>query len=150
MSQTNNTREIELQITLDHDLGDRDDDNCLVIREDQRHLEFESLQDPTKPHTITWTLGGNAAQGHFCAFDEAANPGFLWLVRTPGGSHFRNLLRSSNNTQITLANRHSNPESKGHWFYQLFARFPNGRVYGVPLTFAAGSSSNPNPSIKNR
>lgn len=149
MSQEHNTREVELLITLDHDLGDSNDDNCLMIRDEDRHLEFERLRDPTKPHTIKWTLSGNAARGHFCAINEAANPGFLWLVRTPAGNHFRNLLQVSER-QMTIANRHCNQESKGHWFYQLFARFPNGRVYGVPLTFAAGNAGNTNPSIRNR
>ena len=142
-----NEQNIELQVRLEHDLRDGDDYNMLVINEGAHHHKFARLEDPTRVHTISWTLAGNARTGEFCALDDTANPGFVWLVRTPSGNTFRNLLRVGAN-KLTIANRHCNEESKGRWYYQLFARFGN-RVYGVPLTFASGIPSNPNPSIKN-
>ena len=145
-----NEQNIELSVTLAYALGYHDDLNTLIVNNGSHHLAFDKLEDPTRVHNITWTLTGNAALGEFCALDDAANPGFMWLVRTPGGNTFRNLLRSEGNKEVSISNRHCNGESKGHWYYQLFARFPNNRVYGVPLTFAAGTSSSPNPSIKNR
>ena len=142
-----NEKNLTLQVRLVHDPHDGDDYNMLVINEGDHHHAFDRLQDPTRVHTISWVLAGNAHSGEFCALDDADNPGFTWLVRTPGSSVFQNL-RLTEPGRMTISNRHRSADSKGHWYYQLFARFGT-RVYGVPLTFANGIGNNPNPSIKN-
>lgn len=142
-----NEKNIELQVHLEHDLRDGDDYNMLVVNDGKHHHAFDKLQDPTSVHTISWTLAGNAHSGEFCALDDAANPGFMWLVRTPEKNIFKQLKRVAAN-KLSIANQHRNKASEGQWYYQLFARFGD-KVYGVPLTFAAGGANNPNPSIKN-
>ena len=142
-----NEQNIELQVRLEHDPRDGDDYNLLVINEGKHHHTFDKLQHPDHVHTISWTLAGNARGGEFCALDETANPGFMWLVRTPDGGSFNQLKRVAAN-KLSITNHHHGKASEGRWYYQLFARFGD-QVYGVPLTFAAGMANNPNPSIKN-
>lgn len=138
---------IELSVELAHDLRDGDDPNLLVINKGNHHHTFEKLKDHNQLHLITWTLTGNASGGEFCALDEADNPGFLWLVRTPNEKIFHKAKRLGKN-KLTIHNHHYDKSSEGIWHYQLFARF-GGRVYGVPLTFCCGGMTDPNPSIKN-
>lgn len=152
MGNPHNDQHIDLPVTLDHDQRGGDDNNALVINGGNHHVVLEKLQDPTRVHSITWTLVGNARDGQFCSLDDPAdrdNPGFTWLARKPGGDVFRNLLRLEKKNQLTIMIRHFRPDTEGVWYYQLFARFGN-RIFGVPLTFAAGAASNPNPSIRNR
>jgi hypothetical protein len=146
-----NEQNIELPVTLAYSLGSSDHDNCLVINNGAHHVVFDAdNRSPFMLHTITWKLVGNAANGDFCALDDEANPGFTWLVRKPNPNWVRLDEKACGKKQLTLLNTHVHEGSRGHWYYQLFARFPNNRTYGVPLTFAAGTASNPNPSIKNR
>lgn len=141
-----NEQHIELDVQLARDLHDGDD-NLLVINQGRHHHAFDWLQDTQRAHTITWKLTGNAKDGEFCALDETANPGFLWLVRAPGEGIFRKLQRVEKN-KLAIHNHHHGKASEGIWHYQLFARFGD-RIFGVPLTFTSGPSNSPNPSIKN-
>lgn len=143
-----NEQSIELDVELEHDLRDGDDYNVLVVNKGKHHTTFEKLQQPGHMHKITWVLTGNASSGEFCALNDAENPGFVWLIRTPSEKIFHKLAPQGKN-KLSIHNHHSNKTSEGLWHYQLFARFGD-KVYGVPLTFAAGSGSSPNPSIKNR
>ncbi len=145
--KSSDPQHIDISVELDHDPRGGDDDNLLVINKGKHHHAFEKLSDAGQPHTITWTLSGNASGGEFCSLDDAANPGFSWLVRTPDESIFRNL-RAEGKKKLIIHNHHHHKGSEGVWHYQLFARFGD-KVYGVPLTFSAGPSNNPNPSIKN-
>jgi hypothetical protein len=146
MSQ-HNDQNLMLNVELEHNLRDGDDYNMLVINKGDHHHAFDKLLDDKHWHRITWTLTGNASGGVFCALDDATYPGFVWLVKTPSESVFQKLHRGPDN-QISIQNRHLDKSSEGTWHYQLFARFGD-KVYGVPLTFAAGPANNPNPSIKN-
>jgi hypothetical protein len=147
MSNSNEVH-IELSVELAHDLRDGEDDNRLVINKGNHHQTFEKLTNPGHPHTITWTLTGNASSGEFCALNEADNPGFIWLVRTPNDRIFHKL-RLLGKNKLTMHNHHQDKKSEGIWHYQLFARV-GGKVYGVPLTFCCGiGMTDPNPSIKN-
>jgi hypothetical protein len=143
--KNNGENHIELDVELEHDL--RNDDNLLVVNKGRHHHTFEKLPDSGHTHTITWTLSGNAGSGEFCDLDDPENPGFLWLVKTPAESIFDKPRLLAKN-KLTIRNHHHDKSSEGIWHYQLFARFGD-KVYGVPLTFACGKSSNPNPSIKN-
>lgn len=138
----------QLSVELEHDLAGGDDYNVLVVNQGNHHTIFEKLQQAGHMHTITWVLTGNASSGEFCALNDAQNPGFVWLVRTPNEKIFHKLHPLAKN-KLTMHNHHENKTSEGQWHYQLFARFGD-KVYGVPLTFAAGAGSSPNPSIKNR
>jgi hypothetical protein len=142
----NGAQHIEMDVELYRDLREGEDDNILVINKGRHNLSFEKLSSD-QPHTITWTLTGNASGGEFCALNEAHNPGFLWLVRVPHEKIFQNLKAVEKN-KLTIHNFHRDKHSEGVWHYQLFARFGN-KIYGVPLTFSCGSMSNANPSIKN-
>jgi hypothetical protein len=142
-----NERPTELSVELEHAFRSDDDDNVLVINKGNHHSVFEKLQ-PGQLHEITWVLTGNASNGEFCALNDAKSPGFTWLVTTPSEKVFHKLHPVGKN-KLTIHNHHENKTSEGLWHYQLFASF-EGKVYGVPLTFAAGSGSSPNPSIKNR
>jgi hypothetical protein len=140
-------KHIELNVELAHDFRDGGEDNLLVVNSGNHHQIFEKIKDTNHAHTITWTLTGNASGGEFCALDEADNPGFLWLVRTPSEKIFHKL-HLIGKTKLTIHNHHYDKSSEGLWQYQLFARF-GGKVYGVPLTFCCGGMNSPNPSIKN-
>ena len=146
MSQ-HNEENVRLNVELAHDLRDDNDYNTLVINKGDHHRAFDKLQDANTRHSITWTLSGNASSGVFCALDDPTHPGFVWLVRTPSETVFRKLHRGPDNV-ISIQDHHRDKTSEGTWHYQLFARFGN-KIYGVPLTFAAGGANNPNPSIKN-
>jgi hypothetical protein len=141
-----NEQHIELGVELAHALDGGD--NILVINQGKHHQAFEKLQDTHHNHTITWTLSGNASSGEFCGLAEADNPGFVWLVRTPSEKIFHKLQLLGKN-KLTIHNHHYDKSSEGVWHYQLFARFGD-KIYGVPLTFSAGSAGDANPSIKNR
>ncbi|WP_109126468.1 hypothetical protein [Dyella sp. C11] len=142
-----NPSNVEINVELYYDL-DRDEEyNHLVIRGKKRHHAFDKTASEGGPHTITWTLTGNAAGGRFCALDDLDNPGFTWLIRKPTGRIFRDL-RAEGKHRISIHNHHHDKHSEGMWHYQLFAKFGN-KVFGVPLTFGCGHSSNPNPTIKN-
>jgi hypothetical protein len=84
-------KHIELNVELAHDFRDGGEDNLLVVNNGNHHQIFEKIKDTNHAHTITWTLTGNASGGEFCALDEADNPGFLWLVRTPRERIFHKL-----------------------------------------------------------
>jgi hypothetical protein len=140
-------KHIELSVELAQDFRDGGEDNLLVINKGNHHLFFDKLKDANHAHTITWTLTGNASGGEFCALDEADNPGFLWLVRTPREKIFHKLHLAGKN-KLTMHNHHYDKSSEGIWHYQLFAKFGD-KVYGVPLTFCCGGMNSPNPSIKN-
>jgi hypothetical protein len=141
-----NDQHIELGVELLHALDS--EDNMLVINKGKHHQAFEKVQGHDNPHTITWTLTGNASSGEFCALDELDNPGFVWLIRTPSERIFHKLQRVGKN-KLTIHNHHRDKGSEGVWHHQLFARFGE-KIYGVPLTFTAGSGNDANPSIKNR
>jgi hypothetical protein len=143
--KNNGENHIELNVELEQDPGKYA--NLLVVNNGKHHHTFEKLQDPEHTHTITWTLTGNASSGEFCALDDPESPGFMWLVRTPGESIFDKPKLLAKN-KLSIRNHHHDQSSEGTWHYQLFARFGD-QIYGVPLTFACGKSSNPNPSIKN-
>jgi hypothetical protein len=138
---------IEMSVELYRDLQGDDGDNLLIVNGGKHNLSFEKLTDSDEPHTITWTLTGNASSGEFCALDESDNPGFLWLVRIPNGKIFQ-IIQPIGKNKITVRNIHRDKSSEGLWHYQLFARF-GSKVYGVPLTFGCGTTSDANPSIKN-
>jgi hypothetical protein len=142
-------KHIEISVELAYDHRDGEDDNLLIINNGNHHHTFGKIEDTHHAHTITWTLTGNASSGEFCALDDADNPGFLWLVRTPSEHVFHKLQLLGRN-KLTIHNHHHDKSSEGIWHYQLFARFGN-KVFGVPLTFCCGSTamSSPNPSIKN-
>lgn len=143
----NGAKNIELKVELDHDLRDDEDENMLVIERGKHHHLFEKLDNEHGPHTISWTLSGNAASGEFCSLHDPDNPGFSWLFRVPGEKVFQNLHREGKK-QVVVENHHRGKDTEGHWHYQLFARFGD-KVYGVPITFTCGPSMNSNPSIKN-
>jgi hypothetical protein len=138
-------QDIEMMVELYRSPGDGWEDNLLIINHGKHNQVFEKIPSDGEPHTITWTLSGNAGSGEFCALDEAQNPGFTWLVRHPGDKVFRQL--HHHGKSITLNNHHHDKSSEGIWHYQLFARFGD-KIYGVPLTFACGKAD-PIPSIKN-
>ncbi|MHA6205768.1 hypothetical protein ACXU4B_15185 [Dyella soli] len=138
---------LELKVELEHDLRDGDDLNLLVINKGGHHHAFDKVANTDHAHTITWTLAGNAAGGEFCALDDEETPGFLWLMKTPSEKIFHKLQRIGKDT-LTIHNHHHDKSSEGTWHYQLFARFGD-KVYGVPLTYACGKASSPNPTIKN-
>jgi hypothetical protein len=146
MSQQNE-QNLMLNVELEHNLREGDEYNLLVINKGHHHHAFDKLLDDKHWHKITWRLTGNASAGVFCALDDANYPGFVWLVKTPSESVFRKLHRGPDN-EISIQNHHLDKSSEGTWHYQLFARFGD-KVYGVPLTIAAGGANNPNPSIKN-
>ncbi|TAN08715.1 MAG: hypothetical protein EPN38_02000 [Rhodanobacteraceae bacterium] len=145
----NSPRVVSLPVTLEHDFKSGDPDNMLVINGGDHSTEFDQIDlrhHPAMPfHTITLELKGNASAGEFCRLGDPLYPGFAWLLRTPA---FIPVIPQGK-TVFLLQNMHHQRETRGRWYYQLFARF-EGMVYGVPLTFAAGASSNKNPSIKNR
>jgi len=138
---------VDMSVELYRTLNDGWDDNLLIINRGKHHHVFEKISSDDEPHTLAWTLTGNASGGEFCALDDPDNPGFAWLLRHPGEKIFRQL-RHLGKT-ITMQNHHHDKSSEGIWHYQLFARFGD-RIYGVPLTFACGvAMKSPNPSIKN-
>ncbi|GLQ52327.1 hypothetical protein ACFFJT_01380 [Dyella flava] len=142
-----NPKNIEMSVELYREPGDGWDDNLLIINGGKHHHVFEKIPSDGEPHTISWTLIGNASGGEFCALDDAQNPGFVWLARQPDAKVFRQL-RHQGKT-LSLQNHHHDKSSEGIWHYQLFARFGD-KVYGVPLTFSCGRGmEDPNPSIKN-
>lgn len=149
MGKAQTIETIELPVTLDHPLGKPEDDNNLVIRGGDHHLVFQSGEVP-RMRQIVWKLEENAAEGRFCAVNDPLSPGFSWLVRTPEAAYLNLQTSLCGPEKLTVSHLHVGQQSKGHWFYQLFAWFPNGRIYGVPLTFTAGPAGNQNPSIKNR
>lgn len=137
---------IDMSVELYRNPGDGWDDNLLIVNRGNHHQVFEKIPDG-EPHTISWTLTGNAGEGEFCALDDAAHPGFTWLLRQPDEKVFRQL-RHHGKT-ITMQNHHHDKSSEGIWHYQLFARFGD-RIFGIPLTFSCGQSmTSPNPTIKN-
>ena len=142
-------REIVLPVTLEHDLRSGDADNMLVIDGGNHSLEFDPIITPDEKgrmlHTITLQLTGNASSGVFMPIVDPQYPAFTWLVRTP-----RAIMLDMREKEIRLVNHHHGRETRGHWYYQLFARFGT-TFYGVPLIFSAGGGGNTqNPSIKNR
>ncbi|RDS80065.1 hypothetical protein [Dyella psychrodurans] len=143
----NTAQHIEMSVELYRDPRDDGGDNLLIINRGKHSLSFEKLSGTDEPHSITWTLTGNASDGEFCALDEADNPGFLWLVRIPNEKIFQNL-QSTGRNKLTIRNVHRDKSSEGLWHYQLFARFGD-KVYGVPLNFGCGAAAEANPSIKN-
>lgn len=143
-------REVILPVTLEHDFRRGDDDNMLVINGGDHCIEFDEVSPaPDRSgriwHTITLQLSGNAASGEFCSMGHPMNPGLTWLVRAPHNIMVIQQVRNA----LVLHNHHLGRETRGRWYYQLFARFED-KVYGVPLTFAAGAGNTNNPSIKNR
>ena len=142
-----NEQHVEVSVELKDDLSKGNDYNVLIVDGGNHHHSFEKLNNPNHPHTITWVLKGNASGGEFCALDDKENPGFAWLVKKPDEKVFHKLQRVGKN-KLTVHNHHVDKTSEGTWYYQLFARFGD-KVFGVPLTFAAGPANNPNPSIKN-
>jgi hypothetical protein len=142
-----NEQHIELSVELVKDLAEGGDDNRLVINKGNHHQTFEKLTNTTHPHTITWTLTGNASSGEFCALNDVNNPGFVWLVRTPNDKIFHKA-RIEGKKKLSMHNHHRDKSSEGIWYYQLFVRFGD-KVFGVPLTFCCGGMTDPNPSIKN-
>lgn len=139
-----NPKNIDMSVELYRDPAGGED-NLLVVNRGDHNQVFEKIPSDSEPHTITWTLTGNASHGEFCALDDTDNPGFTWLVRRPDEKVFRQL-RHHGNT-ITMQNHHHDKSSEGTWHYQLFARFGD-KIFGVPLTFSCGMA-NPNPTIKN-
>lgn len=138
---------IDMHVELYRDPGDGWESNLLVINGGHHHSLFEKISTDSEPHTISWTLSGNASGGEFCALDDPQNPGFAWLVRHPAEKVFRHLHHLGKT--IRMQNHHRDKGSEGIWHYQLFARFGD-KVYGVPLTFSCGAAmASPNPTIKN-
>ena len=121
------------------------EENLLVVNAGKHHHEFEKMASDEQPHTITWTLTGNASDGEFCEPDDPDSPGFTWLVRTPSEKVFRNL-RHEGKTKISIDNYHCDKSTEGTWHYQLFARFGD-KVYGVPLDRKSTRLNSSHPSI---
>lgn len=145
--KNSNPSKTEIDVELYRDPKPGREENLLVVNQGKHHHAFDKAASDDQPHTITWTLTGNASGGEFCAEDDPDSPGFSWLVRTPSDKVFRNL-RYEGRNKISIDNYHSDKSSEGVWHYQLFARFGD-KVYGVPLTFVCGESNSPHPSIKN-
>lgn len=142
--------EVTLPVTLEHDFKRGDDNNMLVINGGNHCIEFDEIVPGADGsgivwHTITLQLAGNASSGEFCPVGHPVYPGFTWLVRNPHNIMLLQPVR----TKLVLHNHHHGRETRGRWYYQIFARFED-KIYGVPLTFAAGAGNTNNPSIKNR
>ncbi|RDI97484.1 hypothetical protein DVT68_17235 [Dyella solisilvae] len=145
MSQ-NNAQNININVELANPFREGED-NYLVIEQGHLHHQFEKITGTNHPHTITWTLTGNASGGEFCALNDPEHPGLKWLDGVPSEKIFHKL-EPRGTKQLTVHNHHYDKSSEGEWHYRLFARFGN-KVYSVPVTAGAGPSMNTNPSIKN-
>lgn len=138
---------LDVPVTLEQNPDASEADNALVINGGDHLFTFDALgKEHHGGHAIRLTLQGNADAGRFCALSDPDNPGITWLLRTP---KCITATLSEDAKSLMLSNRHYGPADRGRWYYQLFARFGD-RLYGVPLTFAAGPARSQNPSIKNR
>ncbi|MEO5829153.1 MAG: hypothetical protein ABIQ36_01135 [Rhodanobacter sp.] len=133
-------KDLDLHVTLNGDLpGHR----YLVVNDGDHVHSFDKHPDP---HSIRWTLSGNASDGEFCALEGAA-PGFQWGTQAPREGIFRQLSRPSART-LSMHNHHVDRTSEGHWPYQLRARFGD-QIYQTMWTSANGADTSSNPTIKN-
>lgn len=133
-------KQLDLKVTLNKDLPG----HCYLVVNGGDHSHV--FDKHPEPHDISWTLSGNASDGEFCSMD-GANPGFAWPRQQPRDGIFRTFSQPSPRT-LSVMNHHADESSKGHWPYQLSARFGE-HVYQTMWTSANGADTSSNPTIKN-
>jgi hypothetical protein len=133
-------KDLELDVTLNKDLPG----HCYLVVNGGDHVH--TFDKHPEPHSISWTLSGNASEGEFCEVDSA-QPGFQWGARQPRDGIFKNLSRPLTR-KLTMHNHHVDNTSAGTWQYKLFARFGD-QIYQTMWTSANGADTSSNPTIKN-